>query len=169
MDNEVVGIDYSVEKAFQGLYYIGHTPVLTLAQGANAWGAILNPAGSRANIYINVFTVSNYSGVPFQSQVWLNAPLDGASESPHISPSNLAKRPIREPYARLLYAGGVLDGPDCGISLLSRVAQPNTTVVAEYGGTIVIPPGSSFTVYLFAPPVQRIRAELAFGFWEDYA
>ncbi len=166
MDTGNVSLDYAVSKAFEGRYYIGHTPVLPLT--STAWGALLNPVDSSMNLYVRVFTVSNYSATAFQSQVWLGASLENAEVSPHVSPSNIAKKPLRDPYVRLLYAASSSQ-PSCGVSLLSRIAQPNATVVAEYDGEIVVPPGSSFAVYLFSPGSQRINAELAFGWWEEYA
>lgn len=165
MDTGTVTLDYMVNKAFEGRYFMGHTPVLPLS--SVVWGALMNPVDSPVNFYVNVFTVTNYSAVPFQSQVWLNAPLENASESPNVSPSNIAKRPLREPNTRLLYSGSS-GQPSSGVSLFSRIAQPNMTVVADYSGEIIVPPGSSFAVYLFSPGTQKINTELAFGWWEEY-
>ena len=161
-----ISLDYPVSKAFEGRYYIGHTPVLPLT--STAWGALLNPVDSPVNLYVRVFTVCNFSATPFQAQAWLNAPLENAEESPHVSPSNIAIKPLRDPYVRLLFANSS-GAPSCGVSLFSRIAQPNATIVSQYDGEIVIPPGSSFAVYLFSPGAQRINAELALGWWEEHA
>lgn len=165
MDTTTVCLDYAFNKALEGRYYIGHTPVLALT--STAWGALMNPPDSPMNLNVYVFTVTNFSATPFQAQGWLNAPLENAQQSPHVSPSNLAKKPIRSPHVRLLYAENSAK-PSGGVSLLTRIAQPNTTVVAEYDGRIIVPPGSSFAVFLNTSAKQRINAELAFGWWEEY-
>lgn len=160
-----ISLDYALSKALEGRYYIGHTPVLALT--STAWGALTNPVDSSANLFVYVFTVTNYSATPFQAQGYLNAPLENALQSPHVSPSNIAKKPLRNPHVRLLYAENSAK-PSSGVSLLTRIAQPNTTVIGEYDGRIIVPPGSSFAVYLNSPGKQRINAELAFGWWEEY-
>lgn len=161
-----ISLDYAISKAFEGRYFIGHTPILPLT--STAWGALLNPIDSPVNLYVRVFTVCNYSATPFQAQAWLGASLDNAEVSPHVSPSNIAKKPLRDPNVRLLYAASSSQ-PSCGVSLFSRITEPNATILGEYDGEIVVPPGSSFAVYMFSPGAQRINTELAFGWWEEYA
>ena len=163
--NEVVSLEYRVNKAFEGKYFIGHTPVMTL-HGYNAWGGLLNPHGSGVDLFINTFTVSNYSDTPFRSQLWVNTPLGRSYVSPYVSPTNTAKMPPRQPNAQLVYQPAEQGTPAGESSLLSRIAPANDTVVGNYYGKIVIPSGGSFIVLLYAPQGE-VSAEVALGWWED--
>jgi len=163
--NEVVSLEYRVNKAFEGKYFMGHTPMMTL-RGGNAWGGLVNPRGSGVLLFINTFTVSNYSGTPFQAQLWLNASAERGMTSSYVMVSNAAKTPLREPKAKLLYQPAAGAEPQDGKSLFSRVASPNDTVVGNYYGKIVVPEGGSFLVFLYAPKAE-VSTELGFGWWED--
>ncbi len=163
--NEVTSLEYRVNKAFEGKYFIGHTPVMTL-RGQNAWGGLLNPHGSGVDLFFNTFTVSNYSDMPFRSQLWVNAPTGRCYMSPYVSPSNTARAPQREPRAQLVYQPEAEGMPSGGVSLLSRIIPANDTVVGNYYGKIVIPPGGSVIVLLYAPRGE-VSAEVALGWWED--
>jgi hypothetical protein len=163
---EVVSLEYRVNKAFEGKYFMGHTPMMAL-RGQNAWGGLVNPKGSGTDLFINTVTVSNFSDAPFQAELWVNTPPDRALISPFVSQSNTAKMP-REPKAQLVYQPGAGSAPMIGMSLFSRVAQAHDTVVGNYYGKIVIPPGGSFLVFLYAPKGEA-DTEVALGWWEDMA
>jgi hypothetical protein len=164
---EVVNLEYYVNKSFEGKYFMGHTPILTLSGGANAWGGLSNPKHSGVNLYINVFTVSNYSSTPFRAELWLNfKPLKGHISS-SVSPANLAIKPHPEPEAALIYNQNVGGRPDNRVSIFSRIAGINSTTVADYSGEIILPPGGTFISYLYSPGSKCIKTELAFGWWEE--
>lgn len=163
--NEEISLEYRVNKAFEGRYYIGHTPVMTL-HGNNAWGGLMNPQGSGVNLFVNTFTVSNYTDTPFRSQLWVNTPPECGCVSPYVSPTNVAKIPPCEPRAQLVYQAVAQGMPAAGTSLLSRIAPANDTVVGNYYGKIVIPPGAGLIVLLYAPRAE-VAAEVALGWWED--
>lgn len=167
---QVVSNPYRVWQSFKGNYFIGHTPLLVLGGCGNAWGGLINPADSCVNLFINTFTVSNTSEKPFRAQIWLNARAAGdIQRSPHVTPANTAYTPLPEPEAKLLYAEGVKDWPKKGTSIFTRIAEGHATVVGNYYGKIILPPGGSFIVYLIAPDSCPIKAEVAMGWWEDYA
>lgn len=163
--NEVVSLEYRVNKAFEGKYFMGHTPVMTL-RGQNAWGGLVNPRGSGVDLFINTFTVSNYSDMPFRAQLWVNAVPGRGYNSPYVSPSNTAKMPLREPKAQIVYQPFASSAFSGGSSLFSRVAAANDTVVGNYYGKIVIPEGGSLLVLLYAPEGESF-AEVGLGWWED--
>lgn len=163
--NEVVSLEYRVNKAFEGKYYIGHTPVMTL-RNMSAWAALLNPKGSGVNLFVNTFAVSNYSDTPLRAQLWVNPEPGRYLVSPHVSPSNTAMTPPREPKVQIAYQPSAVSALSGGQSLLSRVASGNDTVVGNYYGKIVIPPGGCCLVLLY-PPQNEVSAEVAFGWWEE--
>lgn len=163
--NETVSLEYRVQKAFEGKYFMGHTPVMTLYGNANAWGALVNPAGSGVNLYINTFTVTNFSETAIQAQLWLNGLPGSGMASPFVSPSNTAISPLPMPHASIRYAQHVGTLPE-GTSLFSRIAEPQATTVGNYYGKIVVPPGGSFIAFLYSPG-RQVYAEVAFGWWED--
>jgi hypothetical protein len=147
---------------------MGHTPVLIIGDNCNSWAGLMNPPDSGVNLYINTFTVSNSSNIPFQAQLWLNSRHSGkATISTHVSPTNTIIDPLPDPAVVLAFASHVKDKPSNGVSLFTRIAEANSTVVGNYYGKIVIPPGGSFTVYLDSPKEHNIKAELAFGWWEE--
>ncbi|WP_141136860.1 DUF6143 family protein [Paenibacillus herberti] len=43
---KVVSIPNVLYQSLQGKYFIGQTETLTIGQGANAWGGLINPATS---------------------------------------------------------------------------------------------------------------------------
>lgn len=165
--NEVVSLEYRVNKAFEGKYFMGHTPVLTLAGAFNAYGALLNPGKSGVNLYINTFTVTNYSDSPFRSQLWLNSTPASPIASPFVSPSNTAISPLPNPNAYLAYAQSISGMPVNGVSIFSRVSEANSTAVGNYYGKIVIPPGGTFLVFMYSPGIKQVNTEVAFGWWEE--
>ncbi len=161
---EVVSLEYRVNKAFEGKYFMGHTPLLTMCGKTNAWGGLINPPGSGVNLYVNTFTVSNYSTTSLRAQLWLNSPITGMT-SPFVSPSNTTI-PLLKPKTFVMY-GNVNGTLTDGVSIFSRVVEANSTTVGNYYGKIIIPPGGSFLVFLYSPVTQLANAEVAFGWWEE--
>jgi hypothetical protein len=162
----VVSLEYRVSKAFEGRYFMGHTPTLTLPQRAAAWAALLNPQGSGINVFVNTFTVSNFSTSPFRAQLWLNAMPEQGEASPYVSATNTAITPLMQPGAVVAYGQGSIGG---GQSLFTRVAGAQSTEVGNYYGKIIVPPGGSFLVLLQSPNAAGAQAEAAFGWWEELA
>jgi hypothetical protein len=163
----VVTLDYCVAKAFEGKYFAGHTPVLAL-RGLRAWAALANPQGSGVNLFLNTYSVSNYSDAPVQSQAWMNCPLGHYRVSAFVSTSNLAQRPLSVPKAELAYQYDVPSEPREGISLFPMIAAANQTTIGTYSGRYIVPPGGSFAVFLCARD-NEAAAEVAFGWWEERA
>ncbi len=165
---QVIGLEYRVYKSFTGKYFMGHTPQICLGANSNAWSGLLNPANSGVNLYVNTFAVTNTSALPFQAQLWLNSsPLGNAAVSSHFSPANTAFIPLPKPKSLLAYSQYVPATPMNGVSILSRIAEANSTTVGNYYGKIVIPPGGTFIVFLHSPGTQYIKTEVAFGWWEE--
>lgn len=164
---QVVSLQYRVYQSFLGRYFIGHTPVLCISGCQNAWGGLLNPARSGVDLFVNTFTVSNMSGTAFRSVAWLNADPNGrASYSPYVSCANTALDPVPRPKVVLASAQTQNDPFYEGTSLFTRICSPRSTVVGNYYGKIIVPPGGSFIVVLYGAGQQPIKAEVSFGWWE---
>jgi len=157
---QVVSLEYRVQQAFLGRYFMGHTPQLTLAQCGSMWAALYNPPASGVNVYVNTFTVSNFSAAPFRAQVWLNAMAGGGVVSPFVCAANTTVMPQTWPRAVIDYGQSALQG---GCSLFTRVAGAYSTEVGNYYGKIAIPPGGTFLVQLISPSTGTVYAEVAFG------
>ena len=166
--NEEVCLEYSTNMAFEGKYFLGHTPILVM-HGMNAYGAVFNPLGSGVNLYINSISLSNYSDRPLDSHAWMNCPLKRFMVSPFVSTSNFAKRPLTAPKAKVAYQQAMPYKPSDGISLFPLISEANKTTIGYYYGRYIVPPGGSFLVSLGAPDYTdyKVCAKIAFGWWED--
>lgn len=162
--SNVISLEYRVSKSFQGRYFIGHTPTMTLPYRANGWAALFNPRGSGVNVFVNTITVSNFSNTPFRAQVWLNAMPDGGQVSPSTAAVNAAIQPPVWPEAAIVYGTEQLKS---GQSLFTRVAGAQSTEVGNYYGKIILPPGGSLLVLMQGPGATGAQAEVALGWWED--
>jgi hypothetical protein len=163
-NNHVVSLEYRVHQAFLGRYFMGHTPQLTLPPCGSVWAALYNPPASGMNIFVNTFTVSNFSATPFRAHLWLNAMAGGGVGSPFVCAANTTIVPQTWPRAVIDYGQSA---PQGGCSLFTRVAGAHSTEVGNYYGKIVIPPGGTFLVQLLSPSTGTVSAEVAFGWWEE--
>lgn len=158
----------SVFQAARGKYFLGQTQMLLFGDGCNAWGGLINPAESGVHLYINVFTVSNYSAFPFVAQTWFNAAVPGPSSmSGKVASGNMAIQPLPRPKVRLTFAEMVQDHPSGGINPFNRIIQARSTNSDVKEGEFIIPPGGSFIIYLVPPGACMVKARIAFGWWEE--
>lgn len=164
--SNVISLEYRVSKSFQGRYFMGHTPTMTLPYRANGWAALFNPRGSGINIFVNTITVCNFSTTPFRATIWFNAMPDGGQVSENAAAVNAAIQPPVWPEAAIVYGTGPLQN---GQSLFTRVAGAQSTEVGNYYGKIILPPGGSLLVQMQGPATTGAQAEVAFGWWEDMA
>ena len=162
--SNVINLEYRVNKSFQGRYFMGHTPTLTLPYRAGGWAALFNPRGSGVNVFVNTITVSNFSTTAFRATVWLNAMPEGGQVSLSPTSVNAAIQPPVWPEAAISYGAGE---PQNGRSLFTRVAGAQNTEVGNYYGKIILPPGGSLLVQMQGPAATGSQAEVAFGWWED--
>ena len=149
-----------------GRLFIGETGFLSFDHDHYAWGGLVNPHKSCVNLFINVFTISNFTKEPFMGNVLFNAKLP---ECPHtavnVSPENLALCPPPRPMAELKYDSHTEEPPKGGISPFLRIAEPKSTLVAEQNGNQIIPPGGSYLIILksFIPCSGPQLAKLVIG------
>lgn len=159
----------SLYKSTQGKYFVGSS-LEEFGRGKYAWAGLFNPSNSGVLLYVNVFTVTNLSEIPFSVQVWLNATTSGTAKlSDMQSPTNTALCPLPKPRVQFLYAENVDSEPLGGKPIYGRRCPADTTIVAEEDGKFICPPGGNFLINCIPPEKSsdKINGSVAFGWWED--
>ena len=159
----------SLYQSIQGKYFVGGSRE-EFGGGKYAWAGLFNPPDSGVLLFVNVFTVTNVSEVPFSVQVWLNAVTPGTAKLTEMqSPSNTALCPLPKPKVQFLYAENVDTEPLAGAPIYGRLCPADTTIVAEEDGKFICPPGGSFLINCIPPETssEKIQGSVAFGWWEE--
>ena len=165
---EVVSIPNPLSKSIKGRYFVGQTETLILGQDFNAWGGLINPSNSGVNLFVNVYTVTNFSEIPFLAQIWFNTKPPGRGVISHeVSSGNTTLSPLPVPKTELQFVQSVSGFPTGGVNVLDRLVGPIGTLVSEDDGKWIIPPGGNFTVFLVSPGAELIKSLIAFGWWEE--
>ena len=165
---EVVSIPIALSKSIKGRYFVGQTETLILGQDFNAWGGLINPADSGVNLFVNVYTVTNFSETPFLAQIWFNTEPPGKGViSDKVSSGNTTISPIPVPKTELQFVQSVSEFPTSGVNVLDRLVSPQNTLASEDDGKWIIPPGGNFIVFCVSPGAKLIKALIAFGWWEE--
>lgn len=161
-----ISIPYALYQSELGRYFIGQTPVLN-PTGANttAIAALVNPAGSARNLFVNAITIKNPSGTAVDAAFYVNSTLPAIiNTSTQVNVTNLTINPQPVPYGRIQY---LVDASlPSGVSIFSRIVGPVSTEIVD-GGQIIIPPGQSLVVYLTELAIDS-DVVVAFGWWEEY-
>jgi hypothetical protein len=166
---EVVNITTQVNESFQGKYFFGQTDLITFGGAYKAWGGLFNPADSGVNLFFNVFTVSNFTSLPFTAEIWFNSiPAGKVILSTHVTAGNQSLVPPSQPKINLKYASNTSLSPTDGVYAFLRRIEPNATLTRhDLLGMIIIPHGGSLIVLLKASDQGPITARIAFGWWEQ--
>lgn len=168
--NEVVVLSESVYRSYLGKYFLGQTDMIHFGKKYNAWGALVNPKESNVNMFLNAYTISNFSDEPFTAEGWLSSTLPGdAMISKHLAAGNQAIYSPSEPMVKIESASNVTSKtPTGGIYTFTRRVEPNQTLTKhDFQGMYIIPPGSSFALFFLSPGKEHIKSRLAFGWWEE--
>lgn len=165
---QVVNIPNPLYKSLQGKYFIGQTQTLFVDNGKNAWAGLINPANSGRDLFFNVFTISNFSSSDtITAELWLNTtPPGDPAVSSLVSPTNTELYPTPSPKVVLQYVQSTDGTPSGGVNILDRIVPPNTTLVSEEDGKIIIPPGGNVLMFLKSSAGKTIEGIVAFGWWE---
>jgi hypothetical protein len=168
---EVVNVTSPALNSRRGKYFIGKTGLLNFGGGYYAWGGIVNPVDSGVNVYVDIFTITNFSNQNFISEIWLNAdPPRNAAVSSHVVPTNQAISPSPKPKAVLKYAGYSAELMTKGVNIFDRIVNQNSTLVSDsHNGSIIISPGDSFSILLRPPGYQFISGTIVLTWWEEAA
>jgi hypothetical protein len=167
---KAVQIPIELYKSILGEYFIGYADNLSLGRGTSAWARLYNPKDSGVNLHVNVWTVTDISGVPFRAQFWFNASAPGTpTESRLVTPSNTALYPKPKPKIKLQEASDVIGEPTGGVKAFVRRGEPEMTLADTENGKLIFPPGGSFLVFMsFAEnPEASGSGRIAFGWWEE--
>lgn len=169
MPVEVVDITTPALNSELGRYFIGQTELLNFENGWDAWGGIYNPSCSGVNIYFDIFTITNFSNQSFISEIWLNprSPRN-ARPSSTVTPSNQSIFPPPKPKAIMLSADNVGEPLLNGVSIFGRIVPPNSTLVSDsHKGSIIIPPGGTFSILLQSKDPQNVQGTIVLTWWEE--
>ncbi len=170
LPEEVVVLSDAVYHSYLGKYFLGQTDMIHFGGSYNAWGALVNPAHSNVNMFLNAYTISNFSNEPFTTEGWLSSTLPGeAKPSRHFSAGNQAFLPPPQPKVNIMSASGVTKkSPTGGTYTFTRRVEPDQTLTKhDFQGMYIIPPGSSFALFFLSPGKEHVKSRLAFGWWEE--
>ena len=165
--HEVVSIPVPLFKSMQGEYFVGQTEPLWVGNESNAWAGLVNPCDSDVNLYVNVFTISNFSDDYLTAEIWLNTnfPKRG-SISYKISPTNTALKPLPKNKVDIRFIKSTTLVPENGVNVYERIVPPNTTLVGEEDGKFIESPGGNYVVVIKSSSSKLDKVIVAFGWWE---
>lgn len=168
---EVVVLSDAVYHSYMGEYFLGQTEMITFGGAYNAWGGLINPVGSNVNMFLNAYTISNFSNQPLTAEGWLSSVLPGeAKVSTDYAAGNQSIIPPPMPRVKIQSANFVTKGPTGGTYTFVRRVEPNETLTKhDFQGMYIIPPGSSFTLFFLSPGKEKVQTRVAFGWWEEKA
>lgn len=166
---EVIVLSDAVYHSYLGKYFLGKTDMITFGGSYNAWGALINPLGSNVNMFLNAYTISNFSNEPLTAEGWLSSVLPGeAKVSKFFAAGNQSISPPSIPNTAIQSAGFVSKTPSGGTYTFVRRVEPNQTLTKhDFQGMYIIPPGSSFALFFLSPGKNLVQANVAFGWWEE--
>ena len=168
---EVIVLSDAVYHSFLGEYFLGQTDKITFGGGYNAWGGLINPVGSKINMFLNAYTISNFSNQPLTAEGWLGSVLPGNGKvSTHYAAGNQSIIPSPMPKVKIQSSNFVSKAPIGGTyTFVRRVESDETLTKHDFQGMYIIPPGSSFTLFFLSPGKARVQTRVAFGWWEEKA
>ncbi|MDD4688640.1 MAG: DUF6143 family protein [Eubacteriales bacterium] len=167
---EVVVLSDAVYHSYLGSYFLGQTDMICFGGSYNAWGALVNPKGSNINMFLNAYTISNFSDEPFTAEGWLSSTLPGESRiSRNFAAGNQAISPPSLPRVNIMSASNITNNtPIGGVYTFTRRVEPNQTLTKhDFQGMYTIPPGSSFALFFSSPGKEHVQSRMAFGWWEE--
>jgi hypothetical protein len=164
---EVVSIPISLFESTQGRYFVGQTENLWVGSGLNAWAGLVNPCKSDIDLYVNVFTISNFTNDYLTAEIWLNTNLpQNGIISNKVSPTNTALRPLPKNKVDIRFVESTSIVPKNGVNVFERIIPPNTTLVSEEDGKFIEPPGGNYVLVIKSSGSQLGKVIVAFGWWE---
>ncbi|MBP1754533.1 MAG: hypothetical protein H6Q59_931 [Firmicutes bacterium] len=159
----------SVYHSYLGKYYLGQTEIISYGGDLGAWGGLFNPPDSDVNMFLNAYTISNFTDQPITAEGWLSSKLTGKVDvSCHYAAGNQAIVPPSQPMVQIKSANFVSDNPKGGTYTFTRRVEAGITLTKhDFQGMYIIPPGSSFALFFLPPGDKLIKIKIAFGWWEE--
>lgn len=165
---QVVDNPVSLYNSIKGLYFVGQTKTLTVGNRSVAWASLVNPHGSEVDLFVNVFTVSNFSNEDLLVQIWLNTGLPNQRIiSKKVSPTNTAIRPLPRNEVNIEFISSTPILPTSGVNVYERIVNPKTTLIAEEDGKFIEPPRGNYTLVIKSLGQGPSKSVVAFGWWEN--
>lgn len=166
---EVNGLPENVYHSSLGEYFLGQTDIIAFGKGYNGWGGLVNPMDSNVNMFLNAYTISNYSNEPLTAEAWLGGLLPGRGKtSPNFAAGNQAITPPPMPKVQIQNASFISAKPSGGTYSFVRRIEPYITLTKhDFQGMFIIPPGSSFSLLFLSPGDKQVYTRVAFGWWEE--
>lgn len=164
----VVNITNPTAQSMKGRYFLGQTGRMEFGRCTRAYGALANPPYSDRNLFLEVFTVSNFSSAEIIAGVWFNAMFPGTPIiSDQVTTANTTIVPPPQPQGQILYAGGISNLPVGGVEAFVRIVPSGTTLADEKEGRYILGPGKILLISLETSGRNNAEAVVAFGWWEE--
>lgn len=165
----VIVLSDSVYHSLQGNYFLGQTEMISVGIDTQAWGGLINPPGSNVKMFLNAYTISNYSDQPLTAEGWLSSKPPGKAVTSRLyAAGNQSIKPPMLPKVMIQSASFVPAAPIGGSYTFTRRVEPNITLTKhDFQGMYVIPPGSSFILYFLPGEKMKSQVKIAFGWWEE--
>lgn len=167
---QAADMPYALYQSLQGKYFVGFAADVQFTNYRYGWAGLVNPIHSCVNLYVYVWTVTNFGEYPLHAEIWFNtATPDNAIKSDYITPANTAICPLPHPKTEILQANKINDYPTCGNRIFARRVLPEVTIVGEEVGRYIFPPGGSFSILLSNDEMTNKSgiANVAFGWYEE--
>jgi hypothetical protein len=166
---KVIVLSDSVYHSLLGRYFLGQTELISYGTEYSAWGGLVNPPESGVNLFLNAYTISNFSSIPITAEGWLGSRFYGNTEiSAHVAAGNQSMIPPVQPKVLIESASFVSGNPQGGTYTFVRRVEPGITLTKhDFQGMYVIPPGSSFRLYFLKEEEPLVQIRIAFGWWEE--
>ncbi len=166
---KVIVLPDSVYHSYRGEYFLGQTKSIYFGGRYYAWGGLLNPANSQVMMFLNAYTISNFSTHPITAEGWLSSELPGVPQtSPYYAAGNQSILPPRQPKVIIQNASFITQLPIGGTYTFVRRVEPDQTLTKhDFQGMYIIPPGSSFVLFFLFEGKEQIEVKVAFGWWEE--
>lgn len=152
-----------------GKYFFGQTEMISYGGDLQAWGGLFNPPNSNVNLFLNAYTISNYSDQPITAEGWLSSKFTGNVEtSYHYAAGNQAIIPPPDSKVLIRSANYVSDAPMGGTYTFTRRVEASITLTKhDFQGMYIIPPNSSFALFFLPPGNKLVNVKIALGWWEE--
>jgi hypothetical protein len=167
--HEATILPENVYHSYRGEYFLGQTDLITFGGGYNGWGRLVNPKDSNVNMFLNAYTISNYSNEALTAEAWLSGRLPGRGiTSQNFAAGNQAIIPPPMPRVKIENSNMVPGRPTEGTHAFVRRVEPMLTLTKhDFQGMFILPPGSSFSLFFLSPGKSQAYTRVAFGWWEE--
>ncbi|MHB8128032.1 MAG: DUF6143 family protein [Mobilitalea sp.] len=166
---QMIVLSDSVYHSYLGEYFLGQTKMINFGGDLQAWGGLINPPDSNVNLFLNAYTISNFSNQPITAEGWLSSKLPGKAETSDLfAAGNQSITPPMQPKVMIKSADFVSGTPKGGTYTFVRRVEPSITLTKhDFQGMYIIPPGSSFVLFFLPPGEALVHVKIAFGWWEE--